>query len=207
MSVSQQLSLDNRGASTCSSDVKAVATKKCGVSGESSDISELLWELPIARVEKDFRHDIFMMISDRITESLSLPRSRELIKDALLDNSMLKNFLDHRQVSLIVSAMSEQEYAKGSTLCEEGAIGSHLFVIAEGFCNVSVASRMSEKVKQIGSGSAFGELAILYNCARTATVTAATDVRVWVLHRRTFQTIMTKTGKDRRKQYDRFLRR
>lgn len=129
-----------------------------------------------------------------------------MIKDALLDNSMLKNFLDHRQVNLIVSAMSEQEYQKGVTLCKEGAIGSHLFVIAEGFCNVSVASS-AENVKQIGPGCSFGELAILYNCARTATVTAASDVRVWVLHRRTFQTIMTKTGKDRRKQYESFLRR
>lgn len=129
-----------------------------------------------------------------------------MIKDALLGNSMLSNFLDPQQVSIIVDAMSDQEYVKNATLCQEGAIGSHLFVIAEGMCTVCVSTKASEPEKQIGPGSAFGELAILYNCSRTATVTATTEVRVWVLDRRTFQTIMMKTGKERRKKYERFLR-
>ena len=107
---------------------------------------------------------------------------------------------------MIVNAMTQQEYPKDCILCEEGSFGSHLFVIAHGMCEVTV-SVASETVKTIGPGSAFGELAILYNCARTATVKAMTLVRVWVLDRRAFQAIMQKTGKDRRSQYNSFLRR
>ena len=40
----------------------------------------------------------------------------------------------------------------------------------------------------------FGELAILYNCKRTASVRAAVDGRVWALERRVFQHIMVTSG-------------
>ncbi|KAL8579693.1 cGMP-dependent protein kinase 1 [Nucella lapillus] len=56
-------------------------------------------------------------------------------------------------------------------------------------------------------GRAFGELAILYNCTRTAAVKAVTDVKVWVLDRQTFQAIMMKTGLQRRDENIHFLKR
>ena len=43
----------------------------------------------------------------------------------------------------------------------------------------------------------FGELAILYNCKRTASVRAAVDGRVWALERRVFQHIMVTSGIER----------
>lgn len=123
-----------------------------------------------------------------------------------MGNSLLKNFLDQQQVNMMVGAMCEMKYAKDSILCQEGTFGSHLYVISHGVCEVTV-SVAADTVKTLGPGCAFGELAILYNCARTATVKAVTDVRVWVLDRKMFQAIMLKTGKDRRNQYDSFLRR
>lgn len=60
---------------------------------------------------------------------------------------------------------------------------------------------------KIGPGQAFGELAILYNCPRTATVIALTDVKVWLLDRKVFQAIILKTGKDKRDEYKAFLKR
>ena len=43
----------------------------------------------------------------------------------------------------------------------------------------------------------FGELAILYNCKRTASVRAAVEGRVWALERRVFQHIMVTSGIER----------
>ncbi|KAI1296526.1 cGMP-dependent protein kinase, isozyme 1 [Halotydeus destructor] len=157
----------------------AAPIKKCGVSGQSLSTVAI-----INKVEKDFR-------------------SRQLIKEALVDNSFLQNFLDSHQLRLIIDAMFEKEYTKGSLLCEQGTIGSHLFVIAYGHCQIITDG---EPVNSIGPGKAFGELAILYNCTRTASVKALTKVRVWVLDRKLFQAIMMKTGKDRRNQYKIFLK-
>ena len=43
----------------------------------------------------------------------------------------------------------------------------------------------------------FGELAILYNCKRTASVRAAVEGRVWALERKVFQHIMVTLGIER----------
>ena len=51
----------------------------------------------------------------------------------------------------------------------------------------------NQHIVDIKSGL-FGELAILYNCRRTATITARTAVNVWVLSRGQFQTIVKQSG-------------
>ncbi|GBO33477.1 cGMP-dependent protein kinase, isozyme 1 [Araneus ventricosus] len=58
----------------------------------------------------------------------------------------------------------------------------------------------------MGPGKAFGELAILYNCTRTATVKAVSDALLWVLDRRAFQTIMMVTGIQRQEENINFLK-
>ncbi|CAH6882835.1 Prkg2 [Phodopus roborovskii] len=52
----------------------------------------------------------------------------------------------------------------------------------------------------------FGELAILYNCTRTASVKAITNVKTWALDREVFQNIMRRTAQARDEQYRNFLR-
>ncbi len=47
---------------------------------------------------------------------------------------------------------------------------------------------------RLGVGKAFGELAILYNCKRTASIKAVTDGKIWALERSVFQQIMVSTG-------------
>nr|XP_015219978.1 PREDICTED: cGMP-dependent protein kinase 2 isoform X3 [Lepisosteus oculatus] len=54
--------------------------------------------------------------------------------------------------------------------------------------------------------TAFGELAILYNCTRTASVRAVTNVKTWALDREVFQNITRRTAQARHEQYRNFLR-
>ena len=53
----------------------------------------------------------------------------------------------------------------------------------------------------------FGELAILYNCPRTATITANTPVALWALERRAYKKIMHETDKDMLNERTEFLNR
>ena len=54
--------------------------------------------------------------------------SRELIKSAILDNDFMKN-LEMAQIHEIVDCMYPVEYAAGSLIIEEGAVGSIVYVM------------------------------------------------------------------------------
>ena len=66
----------------------------------------------------------------------------------------------------IVDCMYPMEYAKGSLIIKEGDIGSIMYVLEEGKVEVS---RQGKFLSVMSAGKLFGELAILYNCQRTAT--------------------------------------
>lgn len=74
---------------------------------------------------------------------------------------------------------------------------------AEG--RVEVA-REGRYLSTLSGAKVLGELAILYNCQRTATITAAADCKLWAIERQCFQTIMMRTGLIRQAEYCDFLR-
>nr|AGT28258.1 cGMP-dependent PKG [Sesamia nonagrioides] len=128
--------------------------------------------------------------------------SRELIKSAILDNDFMKN-LEMTQIREIVDCMYPVEYAAGSLIIKEGDVGSIVYVMEEGRVEVS---RENKYLSTMAPGKVFGELAILYNCKRTATIKAATDCRLWAIERQCFQTIMMRTGLIRQAEYTDFLK-
>nr|CAH8863492.1 unnamed protein product [Trichobilharzia regenti]CAH8863494.1 unnamed protein product [Trichobilharzia regenti] len=128
--------------------------------------------------------------------------SRRQIREALRSNDLIKN-LDAVQLQEVVSCMHEQTVAANCYIIREGDDGGHLYVGAEGEFEVSKGGK---RLYVMGAGRCFGELALLYNCKRTASVKAVTAARVWVLERACFQTIMMKTGLERIEERKAFLR-
>ncbi|KAL6427873.1 hypothetical protein ACFW04_008364 [Cataglyphis niger] len=129
-------------------------------------------------------------------------RSRELIKTAILDNDFMKN-LELTQIREIVDCMYPVTFPAGSIIIQEGDVGSIVFVMEEGKVEVS---RDGKYLSTLQHGKVLGELAILYNCKRTATITAATDCHLWAIDRQCFQTIMMRTGLSRQAEYTDFLK-
>ncbi|MBN3317449.1 KGP1 kinase, partial [Atractosteus spatula] len=128
--------------------------------------------------------------------------SREMIKAAILENDFMKH-LEMSQILEIVECMYPAEYGEGSRLITEGDVGSLVYVMEEGKVEVT---KDGLKLCSMGPGKVFGELAILYNCTRTATVTALTHIKLWAIDRQCFQTIMMRTGLIRHTEYMEFLR-
>lgn len=129
-------------------------------------------------------------------------RSKELLKQAILDNDFLKN-LEMGQVKEIVECMYSVEYAAGALIIKEGDIGSMLYIMEEGRVEVSKEGKL---LCYMSPGKVFGELAILYNCKRTATIKAATGCKLFAIDRKCFQTIMMRTGLIRQAEYTNFLK-
>ncbi|XP_074032028.1 cGMP-dependent protein kinase, isozyme 2 forms cD4/T1/T3A/T3B isoform X4 [Leptinotarsa decemlineata] len=147
---------------------------------------------PLSREENDLH-------IKKIPKSMS---SRELIKSAILDNDFMKN-LELTQIREIVDCMYPEEYKTGSIIIQEGDVGSTVYVLEEGRVEVS---RENKFLSILDAGKVLGELAILYNCQRTATIKAHTDCKLWAIERQCFQTIMMRTGLIRQAEYTDFLK-
>ncbi|XP_063345377.1 cGMP-dependent protein kinase 2 isoform X1 [Pelmatolapia mariae] len=127
---------------------------------------------------------------------------KKLLTDALNKNQYLKR-LELQQIKDMVECMYEHTYQQGEYVIKQGEPGNHLFVLADGKLDVFQHNKL---ITSITVWTAFGELAILYNCTRTASVRAVNKVRTWVLDREVFQNIMRRTAETRHEQYRNFLR-
>ncbi|OCT70235.1 cGMP-dependent protein kinase 2 [Xenopus laevis] len=128
--------------------------------------------------------------------------AKKLITGAIMSNDFLRQ-LEASHVRCMVDCMYERVYSKSQLVIQEGAAGNHLYVLADGLLDVIQNSRL---LGQMHPGTAFGELAILYNCKRTATVKAVTDSKIWVLDRQVFQNIMMSSAQAQHQEYFSFLR-
>lgn len=129
-------------------------------------------------------------------------QSKEMIREAILDNDFMKN-LELSQIHEIVDCMYPVEYGKDACIIEEGDVGSLVYVMEEGKVEVT---KEGMKLCTMGPGKVFGELAILYNCTRTATVRTLIPVKLWAIDRQCFQTIMMRTGLIKHAEYMDFLK-
>jgi len=82
--------------------------------------------------------------------------------------------LDRRELQSLASSFKERQYSDGQTIASEGSGGVGFFVIDEGNAVVSVRG---EERSRLGPGNYFGEIALIDEGARTATVTAQGDLR------------------------------
>lgn len=128
--------------------------------------------------------------------------SRQIIKAAILDNDFMKN-LEMTQIREIVDCMYPVQYGAGSLIIKEGDVGSIVYVMEEGRVEVS---REGKYLSTLSGAKVLGELAILYNCQRTATITAVSDCKLWAIERQCFQTIMMRTGLIKQTEYTDFLK-
>jgi len=62
-----------------------------------------------------------------------------------------------------------------------------------------------QSLKQYKAGDVFGELALLYNAPRAATIQAETESLLWVLDRQTFNHIVKDASQKKREKYENFL--
>ena len=86
--------------------------------------------------------------------------------------------LDDDQLARLADRFQERSFPEGAVIVEEGSTGSSFFVLGEGNVSVSVGGDLRAS---LGPGDYFGEMAILDDGVRSASVTAATDVTSYFL--------------------------
>ena len=96
-----------------------------------------------------------------------------------LERVKLFHALNTRQLKKLARLVKERQYRPGVVIVKEGTMsGVGFFIVAEGEASVSVDG---VEVGRIGPGDHFGELALISEDVRTATVTAVTRMRCLVI--------------------------
>jgi SulP family sulfate permease len=95
--------------------------------------------------------------------------------------------LDRRDLERIAGSMKERTFNAGDTVLVEGESGVGFFVIDTGNATVSVGG---EERRKLGPGDYFGEVALLAQTDRTATVTADGELRCYGLTSWAFRPII-----------------
>jgi protein kinase A len=135
----------------------------------------------------------------------SYPKSEagtQFLKNVLSENFIFGG-LDNEEVMLIINAMHRYKFDPEEVIIKQGDKGDYFYVVKEGWVKFFVDGR---QVGEASNGVSFGELALLYNSPRAATVIAATDCYTYRLDQHTFRTLLAKNKNQEEKNRVELLR-
>lgn len=125
---------------------------------------------------------------------------------ACLSKSFLFAALGDSDMNIVIGAMKEVNATAAQRMINQGDSGDFLFVIESGILDCKIKIGGEEKVvKTCEAGDVFGELSLLYNCPRAASVDAREACVLWQLDRDTFNNIVKEAAQKKRERYDAFL--
>ena len=133
-----------------------------------------------------------------------------------VSNNFLFSHLDDDSANLVLGALVEKPIpARDIKVITQGDAGDYFYVVERGVFDIYVnpsghvlpgPQGMGNKVNTIGPGGSFGELALMYNAPRAATVVSTEkDSTLWALDRVTFRRILMDSAFQRRRMYESFL--
>lgn len=120
------------------------------------------------------------------------PAQFQLIAKAVSGNPLFTS-LQNEARTVIIMSMFPQEVGPGREIIQQGDAEAETFYVLEsGSADVFING---EKVHTYGPGTCFGELALLYNSPRVATVQATAPCKMWVMERKAYSVVRTKMAK------------
>jgi len=98
------------------------------------------------------------------------------------------SFLDDAQRSVFIEEVRFFTFSAGEILIRGGEMGSMVYFIVRGTCGVFLSAPFENtEVSRLSPGDFFGEMAILANVKRTATVKTLSEVRVAAMDSQKFK--------------------
>ena len=101
-----------------------------------------------------------------------------------------------RELVQLERVCEDLEVEQGTVLCKQGEVGREFFVLVDGKVQIT---RKGRRVVTLTGGDFLGEIALLTELPRTATATAETPVRLFVLTSREFHAVLDQNRNVERK--------
>ncbi|EKX36561.1 hypothetical protein GUITHDRAFT_78810, partial [Guillardia theta CCMP2712] len=138
--------------------------------------------------------------------SLNLTDEDKVKLKSLLKKIILFSHLTDSELDSMVSAFFEVEKKAGDVIISQEEEGDNFYIVDSGECDIYVTKKSETRLVECArAGDYFGELALMYNCPRLATVRARTNVKLFALGQEIFKHLLCSAAQDRRKQYESFL--
>ena len=125
-----------------------------------------------------------------------------------LDMAFMFSALDDKEKEVVIDAMKDVKADTNDVIIKQGDHGDCLYVVDLGnlVCTKIFAGNQEPTfLRKYQSGEAFGELSLLYNAPRAATITASEPCVLWKLDRETFNHIVKDAAIRKREKYEIFL--
>jgi len=134
----------------------------------------------------------FLESTIKLEQMVVKPKSEEdvvRLKKAV-ENIMLFSGMNDKQQTSLFDLMFELQVKKGDLVISQGENGDVLFVVESGTYSAYLRAKGEEAVQKYESGQLFGELALMYNTPRAATIMCDKPGRLFGLSRRSYEQIM-----------------
>uniref|UniRef100_A0A1I8JNQ5 Cyclic nucleotide-binding domain-containing protein n=1 Tax=Macrostomum lignano TaxID=282301 RepID=A0A1I8JNQ5_9PLAT len=133
---------------------------------------------------------------------------REQLRDSLKQVAFLQD-LDEEDLRRVVDAMFERRVQPNEMVIRQGEDGDNFYVIRSGCYQVIIEATQADGevriVHQFRDSGSFGELALLHNQPRSATVKAISPGALWAMDRRAFRAIVLPAEQRRRREFAELL--
>lgn len=127
-----------------------------------------------------------------------------------ISKSFMFQGLDDAERVIVVDAMEEKKTFKNEVVIKEGDEGDCLYVVSSGTLSCTKVFKGNTEptfLKKYQPSEAFGELALLYNAPRAATITSDDECLLYALDRATFNHIVKDAAIRKREKYEEFLKK
>ncbi|CAL1609297.1 unnamed protein product [Knipowitschia caucasica] len=130
---------------------------------------------------------------------------RRRLQEACRDILLFKT-LEQEQFSEVLDAMFEVQVKPDEHIIDQGDDGDNFYVIEQGIYDIFVKNGGKDLcVGKYNNKGSFGELALMYNTPRAATIVATQEGALWALDRATFHRLIVKNNAKKRKMYEAFI--
>ena len=115
---------------------------------------------------------------------------KQKIKNLLLDIFMFK-YLEEKDLDIIIDAMEAKNFHPGDSVIKEGDDGNELFIVSSGHLKCTkIIDGEDKELRDYAEGDVFGELALMYNTPRAASIKALYNSTLYSLDRECFNHIV-----------------
>lgn len=113
--------------------------------------------------------------------------------------------MDEKEKEIVIGAMEEKKFNPGEFAIKQGEEGDNLYVVETGTLSCTklfAGNKEPTFLKKFQPGDSFGELALLYNAPRAASIQADVPSVLWSLDRATFNHIVKDSAARKREKYE-----
>jgi cGMP-dependent protein kinase 1 len=193
---------------------RIVVTESASVSaaGDGGGNKESNLELAF-KAKQRARANVFMQGAN--SESMAnyqlvkIPKSAEeiqFIKNTLLENYIFKTFNETDLESFVDAMSKRQECCESQTIFTQGQAGDYMYIAAQGSFSVIINEKVVAKIEASEEkGRLFGELALLYNAPRAATIRSESAGVYYTLDAISYKMIGSKSSSTRAAEIKSFL--